>query len=313
MKLIPIIFIIVLFSCTKRGEVTNPVDDDKNYYTEINGTISGSLTISDSPYLVIEEITIDSLNSLIVEPGVIIHFTDSSKFVIKGRLTAIGDKNNFIQFSAQTDTWKGIRFSSSVNSIMQFVMIEKVVLSKQDSTDFGAIEIDNSTVTIKNCIVRENEGENGGGIASVKSNVIIKNNIFRENSGLVFGGGLMLFQSNSEVINNTFYNNYCTNCGSAIALVSPLNENIQNNIMFNNLSQTGCSQFYYKFNDSLNYNIEYNFVSQNYPDPLFTSDVDLRLSVNSTCIDAGNPDLIYNDTDGTRNDQGTFGGTDGNW
>jgi hypothetical protein len=309
-----LLLILVLFtSCSERGKVTNPTDDD-NYYTEISGRIFGHLTISNSPYLVTDEIKIDSLQALVIDPGVIIHFTDSSKFLIKGGLTAIGNKDNFIQFTAQVNLWKGIRFiNSNQNSVIQFAVIEKVVLSEQDSTEFGAIEINNSTVSIKNCIIRENEGDNGGGIASINSNITIKNNIFRENNALIFGGSLMIIQSNSLIINNTFFNNFCTNCGSAIALVSPLNENIQNNIIFNNLSQTGCSQFYYQFNDSLNYNIEYNFVSLNNPAPEFTSQDDLRLSINSPCIDAGNPDSFYNDIDGTRNDQGAFGGPDGNW
>ena len=312
-KLILSLLIFFLISCTDRQNVTGPMDEENNFYTEINGSISGYLTISDSPYLVIDEIIIDSLQTLVIEAGVKVHFTDSSKFRINGTLTAIGTNDNFIQFSAENDLWKGIRFTNSINSIIQFALIEKVVLSQQDSTDFGAIEIDNSTVTIKNCIIRENEGDNGGGIASVNSAVFIKNNIFRENIGLVFGGGLMLYQSDSEVINNTFYNNFCTNCGSAISILAPVNDIIQNNLMYNNFSQTGCSQFHFNIQDSLNYTIEYNFVSLNSPDPGFASNDDLRLSFNSPCIDAGNPDSLFNDIDGTRNDQGAFGGPDGNW
>jgi len=312
-KPILFLFFIFLISCTDRQNVTEPMDDENNFYTEINGNISGVLTISDSPYLAIDEIIIDSSQTLVIEAGVKVHFTDSSKFRINGLLTAIGTKNNFIQFSAESDLWKGIKFSNSLNSIIQFALIEKVVLSQQDSTDFGAIEIDNSTITIKNCIIRENEGNNGGGIASVNSEVFIKNNIFMENYGLVFGGGLMLYQSNSEIINNTFYNNFCTNCGSAISILAPVNDIIQNNLMYNNFSQTGCSQFCFNIQDSLNYTIEYNFVSQNFPDPAFVSNDDLRLSFNSPCIDTGNPDSLFNDIDGTRNDQGAFGGPDGNW
>lgn len=46
-------------------------------------------------------------------------------------------------------------------------------------------------------------------------------------------------------------------------------------------------------------------------DPLFIENY--RLQDNSPCIDAGNPDSQYNDTDGSRNDIGAYGGPNGNW
>jgi len=48
-------------------------------------------------------------------------------------------------------------------------------------------------------------------------------------------------------------------------------------------------------------------------DPLFYTDFDLRLYYLSPCKDAGNPDTVYNDYNGTRNDQGAYGGPLGNW
>jgi len=47
--------------------------------------------------------------------------------------------------------------------------------------------------------------------------------------------------------------------------------------------------------------------------PLFTSNDNLHLSQNSSCINKGNPAPEYNDADGTRNDQGAFGGPLGDW
>jgi hypothetical protein len=45
-------------------------------------------------------------------------------------------------------------------------------------------------------------------------------------------------------------------------------------------------------------------------DPLFMNAAagDFRLQTGSLCIDAGDPDLRFNDTDSTRNDLGMFGG-----
>ena len=313
-KFILFLSIFFLGSCTDREKVTGPSDVNNNYYTEISGKNFGQLTASNSPYLVTDEIIVDSSQVLLIDPGVVIDFTDSSKLSIRGKLIAVGTKDKMIRFSAQNDEWKGIKFSdSNQNSIIQFAIVEKVVLSYQDSTDFGAIEINNSSVTIKNCIIRDNEAANGAGITVLESEVLISNNIFRENYALVHGAGLLLYQSNSSIINNTFYDNYCVNCGSAISILLPINDLIMNNIIYKNLSQTTCSQFYYSAQDSSNYSIAYNFVSANDPNPEFISENDLRLSFNSTCIDSGNPDSKYNDVDGTRNDLGAYGGPDGDW
>jgi hypothetical protein len=44
--------------------------------------------------------------------------------------------------------------------------------------------------------------------------------------------------------------------------------------------------------------------------PLFVNSGagDFHLQTNSACIDAGNPDALFNDWDGSRNDMGAYGG-----
>ena len=314
-KPIQFILLLLLFiSCSERGKVVNPNESNDPYYTEISGNINGTLSASNSPYLVTDEIIVGSSDELQIEPGVTLHFTDSSNMLIMGKLVAVGTKDDLITFSAQNNLWKGISFSySNQSSIIQFAIIEKVVLSYLDSTDFGALQLNNSNITIKNCIIRDNEAANGGGITVLESDVVITNNIFRENYALVHGAGLLLFQSNSIITNNTFYNNYSVNCGAAISILASANDSIQNNILYKNLSQGICPQFYYSNQDSANYTILFNFDSMNDPDPKFINTEDLRLSPNSPCINNGNPNQTYNDTNGTRNDQGAYGGPDGDW
>ncbi len=48
-------------------------------------------------------------------------------------------------------------------------------------------------------------------------------------------------------------------------------------------------------------------------DPLFISEDDLHLFELSPCINSGNPSPEFNDPDGSRNDQGAYGGPGGDW
>lgn len=43
-------------------------------------------------------------------------------------------------------------------------------------------------------------------------------------------------------------------------------------------------------------------------DPLFVDEANFQLQAGSPCIDAGDPNPVYNDSDGTRNDMGIYGG-----
>ena len=60
--------------------------------------------------------------------------------------------------------------------------------------------------------------------------------------------------------------------------------------------------------------INYFTTNLNQP-PLFIDheNGNYHLKVTSPCIDAGNPDSEYNDTDGSRNNIGAYGGPGGNW
>jgi len=313
-RIILLLIVFLYISCGERNKIMNPSGVNEEYYTKIQGSISGILTASNSPYLVIDDLIVDSLQTLNIEPGVTVHFSDSANLLIYGTLSALGNKDDFIIFSAQVDIWKGIRvIKSSQTSIIKFSIIEKVQLSYEDSTELGALEINNSNVTIKNCIIRDNEAINGAGLSIIESEAEITNNIFRDNYALVHGAGLLSFQSQSSIFNNTFYNNYCVNCGAVLSVLIPNYDSIQNNIFYNNFAQGTCDQFYYSIQDTSNYLIQYNFNALNNPDSKFIDTEELRLNDDSPCKNAGNPDVAFNDINGTRNDQGAYGGPDGDW
>lgn len=310
------ILLILLFvnTCTERDKAVDSGGDFNSHFTHLQGAISGALIYSDSPFLVINHISIDSSKNLVIDPGVRIYFTDSSRITIRGSITAEGTEEYPIYFTAKNALWKGIKIINSTGqSTFKFCIIDKVFTTEEDSTEYGAMEVDNSSILVQNCIIRDNESENGAGIAVIQSNATISNNIFMNNQVLTFGGAIFNYQSNSRIINNTFYLNYSVNVGSAISLIDPVNDTVLNNIIYNNYSQQNYPQVFTRQQDSLRYSLSYNFISMDSPDPEFISQENLRLQSDSPCIDSGSPESKYNDRDGSRNDQGAYGGPDGNW
>ena len=103
------------------------------------------------------------------------------------------------------------------------------------------------------------------------------------------------------------------NYGGGIVIIDPVNEEIQNNIFFDNRSYLGDPRIQIISGDSANVIEQYNFLAFDEMDPLFISPTDFHLSNESPCIDEGNPEPEYNDINGSRNDQGAYGGPYGNW
>jgi parallel beta-helix repeat protein len=195
----------------------------------------------------------------------------------------------------------------------------------------GILIVGGSSSVIRNNLIEFN-GEEGDalnyGIISLHSTPLITNNLIRGNTGC----GVYIGWEDSagtKVINNTIVNNdsqglWCYRSSNVI---------IKNNIMSNN--STGISASHtaiplLSYNDSwgnnwLNYDSQSEGIAAPGPgdiseDPLFEpgslsyglGEKSHFLSEESPCIDTGDPDPIYNDVDGTRNDMGYTGGPEGN-
>ena len=75
--------------------------------------------------------------------------------------------------------------------------------------DGGAISCENTSPTIKNCIITNNKGWSGGGIAYYQSDsATLTNCTFVRNSSIFGGGGLYLVDSHVVVRNSIFWDNY---------------------------------------------------------------------------------------------------------
>ena len=319
LTLISLSFLLFLSACRENidsgNNIINPTLGGE--YTEIEGNISGTLSILDSPFLVTGNVFVASNDTLIIDAGITIVFEQNKMLTVEGIILAKGTKQkpiSFTSFISKENTWLGIRLLNPTGtSVFEFCIIQDVWQQRNDPLTNGAIEISGTEVIVRSCVFRNNGARYGGGLAIFDSNVIIENNIFRNNDADLYGGAMFLLNSTAIIINNTIYDNYCVNFGGAIVFWDPLSTDLQNNIIYEYNSPTPDGPIAIASGDSTNITELYNYLAFGEMDPMFISIDNLHLSSDSPCIDSGNPDPAYNDFDGTRNDQGAFGGPLGDW
>lgn len=231
----------------------------------------------------------------------------------------------------------GILIQASAPTIRHNMFIYNHASDKQGmvSAGGGAIRCGDGNPRILNNLIIFNDGRYGGGIVLNYSGAIIKNNIFARNSGgQDYGGAGIWILGNGPapkiVENNTIVENNATGSGAYGGkgggfLLWSTTATVRNNIVWGNTQSTGgpiavlgggASVVTYN-------NVEGGFTGEGNIDlaPAF-ADSGYYLSAISPCIDAGNPDAIYNDPEdsgnpglaawpslGTvRNDMGAYGG-----
>jgi hypothetical protein len=312
-----VILLMISFSgCSDRSLFTDPGIDPGlgGVYTKISGELSGTLSKSNSPYLVTSNISVNAGTNFIIEEGVIIFFKDNTGLYVYGGIKASGTKEKPIAFKAFEQGWDGIHSTDPTDSlIFTFCQIEDVYLPYESAIKYGAIETTNANLQVKNNYFANNYTRYGGAMALFATNSEIINNIFYYNEGVDYGGAILSQNSNNKIINNTFYKNYSLNFGGGLVLADPVYEEIQNNIFYDNFSYHGDPRIAIISGDTANVFQQYNFLAFGNMNPQFKSTSDFHLSEISPCKNAGNPDPQYDDFDGTRNDQGAYGGPGGNW
>lgn len=196
--------------------------------------------------------------------------------------------------------------------------IRNNVILRNSSLKFGGgICCYGAAPTIANNKIMGNEASNsGGGIFCYRDSSLITNNVLWKNRAK-FGGGISCDRSSCVVINNAIADNEALYGGGIFFEAGSIR--IINTILWNNKDDLYSDRFspasrpnHSDIGDGdfrgLNGNIS--------ADPLFIDPEhgNLHLSSDSPCIDAGNPDRIYNDPDGSRNDMGAYGGPKaGSW
>jgi len=161
---------------------------------------------------------------------------------------------------------------------------------------------------LENCIVAENVGDIGGGLYFMSSTIdaLVRNCVIVNNTG-DDGGGISLEYATLRVVNSTIYANRSNNAGGLWMISSNPNVSMENSIVWNNQGEqinsyasisVGYSNVMNGWHGTGNIDLDPMFVMPGYKD--------FRLKWGSPCIDAGNPDPVYSDPDGTPGDMGAY-------
>ncbi|HSL89185.1 MAG TPA: hypothetical protein VK870_07780 [Ignavibacteriaceae bacterium] len=314
-KIILITFILLSFTgCVEREyfDDTGAGPPISGLFKEIEGSISGTLTSEDSPYYVKDHIIVDSSSALYIEPGVELYFETGKTLIVKGELKAIGERFARIYFLPYRFTWEGIKIlSADSETLLQFCFFKGIVST--DPHYYGSILIYGSDVSLRNCYFEKNIAHTGGAIGSLFSTVEIMNVIFNANESQNVGGAVSAQYSDIKLINNVFNQNKSPSLGAGVIIRNPFRTEIQNHIFYKNFYGNDLSHLVYLSPDTTNYIEQYNYIATGNMNPFFISDNNFRLIFASPCRNAGNPAPEFNNTDGSRNDQGAYGGLYGNW
>ncbi len=201
---------------------------------------------------------------------------------------------------------KGLTLTKSLACNSDSPIITENIFRATDPSNFTAITISglSSPVISKNFI-----SECSVAIRTQSmGNTLIENNIINANDI-----GVDFLDFTATVINNIII----ANSYGAIRALPVDSIKIENNILIGGINIPSHYDV-----SGINYNDVIDFEGKVsspqlpptniFVDPGFVNESlqDYHLSLSSPCIDAGNPDPVYNDVDGTRNDMGAYGGPD---
>lgn len=265
-----------------------------------SGAVSGIWTLAGSPYLIQGAIMIANGTTLSIDPGVTVNFQGSYKFLVLGRLLAIGNVGDSITFTASNTAngWLGIRFdnTSAANDTSKFVYCKliygkatatapnnsgggfyfdsfsKAIISHSRisncSANFfgGGIYCNNSSKpSISNNLITNNTAAAGGGIYCYNSsNPVISYNIITHNTATNnAGGGIYAYNTSSPtILNNTIsYNN--SGRGGGIFCISSSTTISNNIISYNQASNALGGGGIYTSGSGTSETISYNIISNN--------------------------------------------------
>ncbi len=170
-----------------------------------------------------------------------------------------------------------------------------VVTGNNSGTFAGGIYTKTEHLDMSNCVVALNAAMLGGGLYPDSTSGIVVNNTFDRNSGAASGGNVYIANPNGLDVRGNIIS-YGSQYGIYIPNLTGMT------FAYNNMYGNTPAEYMGTAPDSTN-------ISSN---PVYADTssavLDYHLAMYSGSIDAGDPAPEYNDPDGSRNDQGAFGG-----
>ncbi len=185
------------------------------------GNVSGTWTAAASPYRIQGSIRVPADSMLLIQAGTTVIFQGHYKFLVEGRMLALGSATANVVFTAANPSsgWLGIRIeyppASNDSSIFDYCAFW-YGKGADPVNNGGVMAIYGfSRVRVSHCLFRENSAPWCGGAMDVSScDPVITQNTFSGNSvnyqsNMLNGGGaLCLYQSDATVTGNTFSGNH---------------------------------------------------------------------------------------------------------
>ncbi|MDP8208308.1 MAG: T9SS type A sorting domain-containing protein [Candidatus Electryonea clarkiae] len=225
-------------------------------YAQINlsGSLSGVLESGD--YLVVEDILIETGDSLVIEPGVSLYFSEDTGFTIRGVLVAVGEPGDSINFLAEDSAagWIGIEILTPLHYliVINYCTFQHAISTVLNVSDLTSLRLENSRFSYNSSINDDAESVivTQGCLVNPIKHCVFSNNtnylitallfsdpleidscIFKNNNGIIGGWGCQLELSNSVFINNSnsrgpfFYNVFSISIHNSLFIYNNLSDN----------------------------------------------------------------------------------------
>lgn len=263
----------------------------------ISGSIHGTLSVSNSPYVVTGDLLINAGDTLRIEPHCQLFFEEATTFKVQGVLLAQGTATDSIYFSSNKSPqnpgdWQGIYFDKPANkSYLSYVVI---------SYASTGITFDSTDSEIKHSCIKFNTNGidcSAGAQPLIESNQIIHNG----------NSGIRVTSSSPRIIANKIFYNALEGFDSAIVFNwSSGGLLLQNQIAQNGNSGVDCDNDSNPdiINNTIIDNSGYG-ISLSYSSPRIINNL-VSNNQYGICNEEGSPSISYNDV--WQNSQGDFWG-----
>jgi len=177
---------------------------NKMLFPSVNATyIEGPITqdtvwtLTDSPFVVSNNVTVLSTATLTIEPGVEVRFGGAFWIIVEGRLNAIGTQNNNITFTSNKEQpepgdWGTIKFIGANQSTLAYCLVKYAT---------NGTTVENGNLVIQNSEISENSQN---GITIIKGQVEVEKSTIAKNlaAGIsVTGDSQVTIQNNILRVN----------------------------------------------------------------------------------------------------------------